>query len=121
YAALARISTQHSSLNTQHFVNVSPLAVSKQLPARCGRETDYRRGSFMKAQTLIATAVGALALSAACVWAPAPVARAADAKVDFAKDVQPILASHCVKCHGADPDGKKPKGKYDMTTKEGAL
>jgi mono/diheme cytochrome c family protein len=50
-----------------------------------------------------------------------PPARAEDKKVDFVKDVQPILAVSCVKCHGADPKGKKPKGKYDMTTKEGAL
>ena len=50
-----------------------------------------------------------------------PSARAEEAKVDFVKDVQPILAVSCVKCHGADPKGKKPKGKYDMTTKEGTL
>ena len=50
-----------------------------------------------------------------------PSARAEEAKVDFVKDVQPIFAVSCVKCHGADPKGKKPKGKYDLTTKEGAL
>ena len=50
-----------------------------------------------------------------------PSARAEEPKVDFVKDVQPILAVSCVKCHGADPKGKKPKGKYDMTTREGTL
>lgn len=51
----------------------------------------------------------------------APVTRAEDKKVDFVKDVQPILAATCVKCHGADPKGKKPKGKLDLTTKEGTM
>lgn len=46
---------------------------------------------------------------------------AEEKKVDFVKEVQPIFAVSCVKCHGADPKGKKPKGKYDMTTKEGTL
>ena len=48
-------------------------------------------------------------------------ARAEDKKVDFVKDVQPIFASKCVSCHGADPKGKKPKGGYDLTTKEKAF
>jgi mono/diheme cytochrome c family protein len=48
----------------------------------------------------------------------APVGRAEDKKVDFVKEVQPILESSCVKCHGADPKGKKPKGAYDITTRE---
>lgn len=43
-------------------------------------------------------------------------ARAAD-KIDFAKDVQPILAEHCLKCHGED----KQKGKYRIDTKADAL
>ena len=50
-----------------------------------------------------------------------PPARAEEPKVDFVKDVQPILAISCVKCHGADPKGKKPKGKYDITTREATL
>jgi cytochrome c553 len=33
-----------------------------------------------------------------------------DVKVDFAKDIQPILAESCVRCHGA-PDAKDPRKK----------
>ena len=74
----------------------------------------------MRIRTYIAlTGAAAIAVGSLLI-APAPVAKA-EGKVDFVKDVQPILAGTCVKCHGADPKGKKPKGKYDMTTKEGFL
>jgi len=43
-------------------------------------------------------------------------ARSAD-KVDFARDIQPILQKSCVECHGPE----KPKGKLRLDTKEGAL
>src|SRR5436190_5577362 len=43
-------------------------------------------------------------------------ARSAD-KVDFAKDIQPILQKSCVECHGPE----KPKAKLRLDTKEGAL
>ena len=43
-------------------------------------------------------------------------ARPAD-KVDFAKDIQPILQKSCVECHGPE----KPKGKLRLDTKDGAL
>ena len=72
----------------------------------------------MRKQIVTATAGGiALVLSLAV----SPVLRAEEKKVDFVKDVQPILAASCVKCHGADPKGKKPKGKYDLTTREATL
>jgi mono/diheme cytochrome c family protein len=51
----------------------------------------------------------------------APSSRAEDKKIDFVKDIQPILATTCVKCHGADPAGKKPKSKFDLTTKATAM
>src|SRR5437667_2394635 len=38
-------------------------------------------------------------------------------KVDFAKDIQPILQKSCVECHGPE----KPKGKLRLDTKDGAL
>ena len=72
----------------------------------------------MRKNTWIAALSGA---AFAASLALAPIARAEDKKIDFVKDIQPILASSCVKCHGADPKGKKPKGKYDLTTKAGAL
>lgn len=33
----------------------------------------------------------------------------------YASTIEPIFARSCNKCHGADPDGKRPKGGYDMT------
>jgi formylglycine-generating enzyme required for sulfatase activity len=42
-------------------------------------------------------------------------------KVDFTKDVKPILENYCIRCHG-DPKGtEKPKGKLSLTTRENAL
>ncbi len=40
-----------------------------------------------------------------------------ETKVDFAKDVQPILQKSCVECHGPE----KPKGKLRLDTKEAAF
>ena len=42
---------------------------------------------------------------------------AADAKVDFAKDIQPILQQNCIKCHGVE----KQKGKLRLDSREAAL
>ena len=42
---------------------------------------------------------------------------AAEAKVDFAKDIQPILQNTCLKCHGPE----KQKGKLRLDTREAAL
>lgn len=44
-------------------------------------------------------------------------AGAADSKVDFAKDIQPILSQNCFKCHGSE----KQKGKLRLDSKEAAL
>src|SRR6185369_10373244 len=38
-------------------------------------------------------------------------------KVDFVKDIQPILQKSCVECHGPE----KPKGKLRLDSKEAAL
>src|SRR5690242_404567 len=38
-------------------------------------------------------------------------------KVDFAKDIQPILQKSCIECHGPE----KQKGKLRLDTKEAAL
>ncbi len=46
--------------------------------------------------------------------AHAPIA---SAKVDFVKDIQPILTKTCVECHNAE----KTKGDLRLDTKEGAL
>jgi len=39
------------------------------------------------------------------------------AGIDFAKDVQPIFAAHCIKCHGPD----NPKADLDLSTRKGIL
>src|SRR5438874_616388 len=44
-----------------------------------------------------------LALSFALVAADPPkLPPVSNSKIDFDKDVRPILAAHCVKCHGAE-------------------
>jgi mono/diheme cytochrome c family protein len=43
----------------------------------------------------------------------------AAAPVDFQREVQPILAEHCSRCHGADD--KARKGKLQLDTREGSL
>ena len=63
--------------------------------------------------------VTSMVLAAAVI--AGPLVRAEEKKVDFVKDIQPIFAASCVTCHGADPKGKKPKGKFDMTTVKSAL
>ena len=41
-----------------------------------------------------------------------PVDPAAALKVSYYRDVRPLLANHCIECHGAD----EPKGDYRMTS-----
>src|SRR5579884_4218981 len=49
----------------------------------------------------------------------APVARAAEARVDYDRDVLPVLADNCYKCHG--PDEKARKAKLRLDIKDGAF
>src|SRR5438552_3622080 len=51
-------------------------------------------------------------ISLALIW-PA----SAETKVDFAKDIQPILQQTCVKCHGPE----KQKGKLRLDSKDAAF
>lgn len=72
----------------------------------------------MRMKAIVAV-IGGSALAATMLLSPGTTQ--AQQKVDFVKDIKPIFSTSCVKCHGADPDGKKPKGKFDMTTKEKTL
>ena len=59
-------------------------------------------------------------LAAALVLAAAPaVAADPPGKVDFARDVLPLLSDNCYKCHG--PDEKARKGDLRLDTKDAAL
>src|SRR3954470_22593422 len=54
-----------------------------------------------------------LAATLACGLAvPAPAA--APGKVDFAREVRPILAESCFECHGPDPKGRKGDLRLDV-------
>src|SRR5947199_3301862 len=45
------------------------------------------------------------------------VVHAEEKKVDFAKEIQPILSENCIKCHGPE----KQKGKLRLDSREAAL
>jgi mono/diheme cytochrome c family protein len=51
--------------------------------------------------------------------ADAPVAPPAPAKVDFAREVLPVLSENCFQCHG--PDAGARKGNLRLDTRDGAL
>jgi mono/diheme cytochrome c family protein len=78
----------------------------------------------MRRRLLTAAALGAVAaLTVRSATADGPAADApkafAQADVDFyEKEVRPVLAAHCLKCHGADEE--KIKGGFSLATREGA-
>jgi len=49
-----------------------------------------------------------LGVSYGCLFA------AESGKVDFLRDVRPILAGHCLKCHGQDDEARKAKLRLDV-------
>ncbi len=50
-----------------------------------------------RARQRVAAAAALAALLAPCLVAPA-----ADERIDFSRDIQPLLAKRCVACHGPD-------------------
>ncbi len=66
---------------------------------------------FTKTLFLGAIALGLTATSSRAELGDASkLPPAGKAKVDYAKDIKPLLEKSCVKCHS----GEKPKGKYSM-------
>ena len=55
-----------------------------------------------------------LVASFACMALSAP---AFSAEIDFSRDIKPLLAEHCLKCHGPD----KAEGGLDLSRRESAL
>src|SRR5579864_4018019 len=50
----------------------------------------------------------------AVVSLTAPIASAQPAKVEFNRDVRPILSEHCLLCHGPDNSQRKAKLRLDV-------
>ncbi len=61
--------------------------------------------------------MGGSVLLACFVTAAAQLPEAAHVKADFARDIQPLFANHCVKCHGPE----KQKGGLRLDAKAAAL
>src|SRR5262245_52371012 len=63
-----------------------------------------------------------IALSLICAalsLGPAPDALAEGAKIDFNREIRPILSENCLLCHG--PDAKNRKADLRIDTPEGAV
>src|ERR1051325_10850391 len=75
----------------------------------------YSRGFVVHGMTRVAALILLLSMGAASSSAGEP----GDDKVDFTRDIRPILANNCLLCHG--PDAKGRKGDLRLDVREGAL
>jgi mono/diheme cytochrome c family protein len=60
-----------------------------------------------------------LILTLSVLVSTSPGLRAAETKVDYNRDIRPILSDNCFACHGPDP--KQRKAKLRLDTREGTL
>jgi mono/diheme cytochrome c family protein len=72
----------------------------------------------MKSVRIVVPAVSLILLAAGVVFAPAQKATKAPKKIDFNKDIRPILSENCFKCHG--PDAKFIKGDLRLSDEKDA-
>ncbi|MBI1913316.1 MAG: PSD1 domain-containing protein [Planctomycetes bacterium] len=60
-----------------------------------------------------------LLLAVVPLFLTSPLTTAADAKIDYSRDIRPILANHCWSCHGSDEKTREAGLRLD--TRDGAL
>ena len=72
----------------------------------------------MKSVRVVLPVVSLAVLAAGVVLAPAQKAARAPKKIDFNKDIRPILSENCFKCHG--PDAKFVKGNLRLSDEKDA-
>ena len=83
-----------------------------------------RQRQKFRSSTRLKRALGISFFSAAAVTSTfaaepdlAKLPPAAETKVDFARDIKPILENACIRCHGTE----RPKSKFSLSTREAAL
>src|SRR5215467_11783084 len=52
--------------------------------------------------------------TAAKLDAPGPTYRASQQRIDFNREIRPILSEHCFACHGPDEKTRKAKLRLDL-------
>ena len=73
----------------------------------------------MIAARLCGSVVLALAALTTLIGAQSPAPRAVASRVDFTRQVRPLLSDRCFRCHG--PDASKRKAKLRLDVREGAF
>src|SRR5436305_14895886 len=72
-----------------------------------------RKSAFKRFRACSMTLAGLLSLTGINAVAAESLQRGA-AKVDFNREIRPILAENCYKCHGPDDGARKAKLRFDV-------